>query len=140
MAAVSSIKNGTRERSIDSLIDKKDLEVNSKICPKCSESFAKNGRVCPKCGTWYKQFLIDNPENDNHDSKEWSPTIHYSHVPNHHPKAQHKLTVMDPLLGNPNSRYNIHAMCHLIKKSAKVKDDRLWTYLAADAAIALQVR
>ena len=48
---------------------------------------------------------------------------------------------MDPFMAIPNSKFDIHALCNLIKTEAPIdaKNDRIWTYMAADAAIALQV-
>ena len=85
---------------------------------------------------------LHNQEDDNHeDSMDWSPTSHYSHVPNHHPKSEHRVTVMDPFMANPNSKFDVNALCNLIKTEAPIdaKNDRIWTYMAADAAIALKV-
>ena len=63
--------------------------------------------------------------------------------------------VMDPLLGNPNSKYNILALTHHLKKVSDIdietrniempidgldrENSRQWCFVSADAAIALQV-
>ena len=104
--ALVNLKRVERENRIVALQEKKDIDANYKTCPNCSSQFAKNKKKCPACGEFYQKFLNEHPEVGNKEEEEnaWSQTIHYQHVPNYHPNGLHKLTVLDPMLGNPNSR------------------------------------
>ena len=84
-----------------------------------------------------------------------SPDSYYNHVTSNHPLERHEISVMDPMLGNPNSKFNIAALTTELHRTARIKQEipslpiindnlersnsRQWTGIAADAAIALQV-
>ena len=116
IAALLNVKDDLREKRIDEAMVKKTQDDLWKTCPNCSAQFPRSGRKCPECGIFFQKFLRENAvlleDSKVDDSNSWSPTLHYQHVTNQHPRAFHKIVVLDPLLANPNSRYNILALCY----------------------------
>ena len=109
-------------KRIDEAMVKKTQDDLWKTCPNCSAQFPRSGRKCPECGIFFQKFLRENAvlleDSKVDDSNSWSPTLHYQHVTNQHPEGFHKIVVLDPLLANPISRYNILALCYHLMECA----------------------
>ena len=136
-----------------------EQDKTTKECPNpdCKQRYPKNLRKCTKCGSFFEKYLRENPtSNITNKLKIWSPDQYYNHVASMHPPERHETIVLDPLLGNPNSRRNILALAHHIKECSKIgivtkeqpaikdghkrESSRQWTILSGDAAIAIQVQ
>ena len=140
--------------------EKKDNEV-TKQCPNptCHFRFPISGRKCPQCGVFFEKFLRDNPPkvSEPEEPEKWTPNLLYDHVPSLHSQKRHTTRLLDPLLGNPNSKLNILALTHHLKDTGEIgknvsktsippqtdgeerEQSRQWIFVSADAAIALQV-
>lgn len=156
--AFEVVKDQSREKSIEESIQEIEQDKITKECPnpECKQRYAKNLRKCVHCGVFFEKFLREQTTDDTMENRnDWSPDRYYNHVGSMHPPDRHETVLLDPLLGNPNSRRNILALSHQVKECAKigivseekpsVKDNvnressRQWTILSGDAAIALQV-
>ena len=133
------------------MLSKKQKEEAHKICPNCGHLNPKTSRKCSECAIFYAQFLRQNAERNEEGSlrsdKSWSTNELHKHVESHHPEGAHSVKTMNPMLSNPNSKFNILALTKHLKDTAGIEkkdsqngfQERQWCYVAADAAISVQV-
>jgi uncharacterized C2H2 Zn-finger protein len=163
--AVLSVKNEARENKISGMMKNVILDQDWKLCPnpECKKRYEKNKIKCPNCGVFFKKYLSEMKEiNKQAESKtlkteKYTSSDHYDHIKSKQPEGEHAMRVLDPLLANPGSKRNILALANHVYQLAgihtstniipdtcpvtglKLESSRQWTYLSADAAIALQV-
>jgi hypothetical protein len=113
--------------------------------------------MCPECSVFYQKFIreANDDESDQTDiCNDWTPDLLYKHLESKHCDPV-ETKVLDPMMANPNSKFNIAALSTKLYRDARIKETeinvplqedglkrektRQFTYIAADAAIALQV-
>ena len=146
--ALMVMKDMEREKLIIEMEDKLELNETCKTCPKCSKPFKKTLRKCPHCSTFYQQYLQEYGEAEMviPVTASWNTSVYHEHVPDMHPEHSHSVQILDPIMCNPNNKYDDLSICHFLRERAGIAnfhDDskkRRWCYVSADAAIAVQVR
>ena len=129
------------------------------MCPNesCRFEYEKILLKCPICDIYYASDIGDQENistdiievtSDKIDYSKWTPDNMYKHIALNPLSVEHEARVLDPIFGNPNSRYVIASLLHKIKKDVSIniknkkiaditdgknrKSSRQWTIVSAD--------
>ena len=138
-AALKIVKDTDKEQSKTDLQSRLELEQTSKVCTNCSNAFEKRLRKCPNCKTPFQACLQSNEQNDeNKKSPTWNTSIYHEHVIDQHPHNIHSVRILDPILTNPNKKYDIFAITQYLQEKAGIESfgeenlvQRKWCYVVA---------
>ena len=151
-----------QEKKISEAIAEIKNNKTTKQCPNkdCLRRYERSLRKCPTCNVFYEKYLTENPDaftqcDSFQNMEKWTPEKYYHHIEEKYPEQSVDAKVLDPLLGNPNSKYNILALLHHVRKTSNIGMDaeitdlpkdgmvrersRQWMLVGCDALIALQV-